>query len=291
MQFKEDFSSGLFSIGERGSKAPWFYYRNGDFIGRDPRALISITRKGLFLNIPQFTLTTVGPDDHIKLLFWRNEGDVETGLLGTPAPEKGELVYEARARAEPQGTENNPFSVPADDYRLSCGGLVSTDLLTHTGCHFLFTATRAFVVYERYLFGEREKDPAVFFMYVIPALEFPAGTEHTYRIAFSRELNAARWIIDGTMVFSLRNLGMRGGADLEQYSVFRDHPAAVGTPGQPYVTPDRRLLGAGIFTFLDADSRTGHGLAEIESPDTGKEKKIFGQGGKLILSEIEIGKQ
>lgn len=285
MQFRENFSSGLFSIGERGGKHPWFYHQHGMFVGRDPKATISITLRGLSITIPHYSLSGAGADDHLKFVFWRNEVDRETGQVGTKVPPHGMLTYEVRARAEALGATSNPFATPGSDYRLSCGAVLSTDRTTHTGCHFFFTATHAYAAYERYLFMDREKDPGAFFCYVIPVIEFPAGTDHTYRITYVQELNSTTWSLDGKVVLSIANVGQRLGADQEQYSVFSDLPGSV----VPSLPPDHRIFGAGLLTLLDAGNRIGKGLVDLDRPDTPRQMKIFGQGGKIVVSEITIG--
>lgn len=283
--FREDFSSGLFTVGPKGGRQPWFYHQHHGFVGRDPKATMSITTRGLSIAIPHYTLSASGMDDHIKLLFWRNEIDQEGNPSGTKAPEDRMLVYQVKAEMEPLGTEMNPFSVPSSDYRLSCGGILSTDLEARIGCHFFFTSTRAFAVYERYLLQDRETNPGAFFCYVIPVSEFPAGSMHVYRIGYMKSQGSAHWWIDGRPVMSIANLGRRLGAEFEQYSVFRD----LEGPEAPPVLPSRRIFGAGLFTLLDAGSRTGAGLADLEQQDLPKQTKVFGQGGRLLLGGIEIG--
>lgn len=284
MLIREDFSSGLFSIGEMGGRKPWFYHQHGTFVGRDPRAVVSVTLKGLAIHIPHYTLTGKGMEDHVKFVFWKNDLDPETREVGTMAPVTGALIYEMKGRAEGLNTSSNPFNAALDDYRLSCGAALTTDLATHTGCHFLFNATRAFAVYERYLFVGWDRDPAGSFCYVVPVAEFPAGSEHSYRISYVRETNAAAWFLDGKQVFGVGKLGSRLGPEQEQYLVYPDLP---GTPA-PYSPPERRLLGAGLLTLLDAGKRRGEALVDLDLSDVPKAQKLFGQGGKLVVSEIRI---
>lgn len=284
MHIREDFSSGLFSIGSRGGRQPWFYHQQGAFLGRDPKAIVSITLKGLSITIPHYSLTGTGAEDHIKFIFWRNDVDPETGTVGTKVPPQGALIYEVRGRAEPLSTAGNPFGVPADDYRLSCGAVLSTDPTTHTGCHFLLTSTRAFVAYERDLFKGGEGGAGASFCYVIPVAEFAGGTEHTYRISYSREMNTASWSLDGKQVFTTRELGKRLGEEHEQFLVYADPSGSIA----PYIPPEHRICGAGLLTLLDAGKARGEGLVDLLLPETPKNMKIFGQGGKLVIPEIHI---
>ncbi|MDH7594280.1 MAG: DUF6081 family protein [Methanomicrobiales archaeon] len=284
MHIREDFSSGLFSIGSRGGRQPWFYHQQGAFLGRDPKAIVSITLKGLSVTIPHYSLTGRGAEDHIKFIFWRNDVEPETGAVGTRAPPQGALVYEVRGRAEPMGTAANPFDVSLEDYRLSCGAALSTDLTTHIGCHFLFTSTKAFVAYERNLLTGVEGGGGASFCYVIPVAEFGSGTEHTYRISYSREMNTASWSLDGKQVFATGDLGKRLGDEYDQFLAYSDPSTGTST----CTPPDHRICGAGLLTLLDAGKPKGEGLVDLDLPETPKGMKIFGQGGKLVISEIQI---
>ena len=102
----------------------------------------------------------------------------DTGLPCFKAPDNGEIYYEGRLVVETYGTENNPFSVSADDFRLSSGGMVSIDFDTFMVYDFFMSATKAYAVYERLAFDQKVKDPAAFFTYMVPVMGFEPGARH-----------------------------------------------------------------------------------------------------------------
>lgn len=286
--FREDFSSGLFGIGEIGSSAPWYYYKKGEFIARDPKALISVKKRGLFVEIQRFTLTSLGQDDHPKFLFFTNAVNKETGFSGYRVPETGDLFCEVRASIQPLGTEKNPFAAPPDDYRLSCGAVVALDVDTHMMCAFFITDTKAYTSYGRLPPDQRVETPAAYFTYIKPAIEFERETEHTYKIAYSRERNLVTWYIDGRSVSSFDQFGRRMGTEFDEYSAFSDLPDSQVVEPLPLVQSQQLAFGAGLFTLLDAGVRHGKGLVNVSDPKAEKEKKLFGQGGRMLISDFIV---
>jgi hypothetical protein len=55
------------------------------------------------------------------------------------------------------------------------------------------------------------------------------------------------------------------------------------------VQSNQRIVGAGLFTMLDGGMRHGKELANIHDPMLSPSKKLFGQGGKIRLSDIVVG--
>jgi hypothetical protein len=51
---------------------------------------------------------------------------------------------------------------------------------------------------------------------------------------------------------------------------------------------DQRLFGAGLMTFLDAKSPDSEPLVNIHDLNVTKDKKIFGQGGEIVLGNFRV---
>ena len=287
MLCNEDFSSGFFDTGEVGSKADWFYFRLPNFVAKDPQTRISFKMMRLNLLIPHYTLTAEGLADHFKLLFFRNHVNEGTGTPGFPVPEEGFLVCEATAVFRCLGCEKNPFDADPEDYRLSCGALVSLDFVNDTVVGFLITGTRAYLLYERWPLKAEGVDPAAFFSYVIPSTEFAAGTEHRYRVRYARS-GAVEWYIDNTRVLAHDAFGTRLPAEMEEHLVLPDLPDTGEPAGLSVVVSDQRAFGAGLFTYLDAGKRKGEELVDVHAKNVEKEKKIFGQGGEMTIGEFSV---
>ena len=283
----EDFSSGFFDTGEVGSKADWFYFRQPNFVAKDSQTRISFKMMRLNLLIPHYTLTSEGLTDHFKLLFFRNNVNKETGEPGFPVLEEGFLVCEATAIFRSLGCEENPFEADPEDYRLSCGALISIDFANDTVVGFLITGTRAYILYERWPLKPEGVDPAAFFSYHIPSTEFAAGTEHRYRLRYSKS-GAVEWYIDNTRVFSHDRFGTRLPAEKEEYLVIPDLQDTGDPAALPLIVSDQRAFGAGLFTYLDAGKRKDEELVDVYAMNVEKEKKVFGQGGELVIGEFTV---
>ncbi|MDT8356969.1 MAG: DUF6081 family protein [Methanomicrobiaceae archaeon] len=270
-----------------GSKADWFYFRLPNFVAKDPQTRISFKMIRLNLLIPHYSLTSEGLTDHFKLLFFRNQVNEESGKPGFPVPDEGFLACETIAVFRCLGCEKNPFDADPEDYRLSCGALITLDFATDTVAGFLITATRAYLLYERWPLKPEGVDPAAFFSYVIPSTEFAAGTEHRYRIRYSKS-GAVEWYIDNTKVFAHEAFGTRLPPEKEEYLVLPDLQDAGDPADLPVVVCDQRAFGAGLLTYLDAGKRKGEELVDVHAMGVEKEKKIFGQGGEMALGEFSV---
>ncbi|HKZ88107.1 MAG TPA: DUF6081 family protein [Candidatus Bathyarchaeia archaeon] len=286
---KDNFSTGKFDAGNVCGEKPWFFYEQPGFLGRDPNSQLNVKDNKLTINTSQYSLTTPGVHDHVKFLFFRNVTNKETGLPGFKTPEKGELYTEMNLAFEAYGTEKNPFGMSADDYRLSAGLTVCIDYDTFMVYDFYVSKTKAHIVYERLPFDQKVNDPAAFFIYVIPIKDIEPGSTHTYRTTYNKSKYTLTWCIDGKKVFSLNEFGRRLNKDYEQYIAFKDQPGSKNPDTLPLVKSSQRIFGAGLFTLLDAGTRFDKGLVDIHDPDTPKEKKLFGQGGKLTISDFEVG--
>lgn len=128
--FKENFESGLKICKLGDNNARWFFFEQPGFISRDSSVKVSATKGLLTVDISHYTLTTVGVNDHSKFMIYGNTVNSDTGFPGFKALDNGEIYYEGRVAVETYGTENNPFSVSADDFRLTSGGIVSIDFDT-----------------------------------------------------------------------------------------------------------------------------------------------------------------
>jgi|GEM_PF-2229441 len=285
---KEDFSSGLFGIGDIGGSAPWYYYRRGEFLARDPKALISVKKRGLSVEIQRYTLTSLGQDDHTKFFFLTNAVNKETGFSGYKVPDTGELFCEVKVTVQPLGTEKNPFEAFPDDYRLSCGAIVALDPDTQMLCTFFITDKKAYISYGRFPYDKKVGNPSAFFTYIKPALEFERGTEHTYKITYSKDKYLVYWTIDGKNVFSFDQFGKRMGTEFDEYCVFLDLPDAQTPETLPPVQSQQLAFGAGLFTLLDAGIRHGKELVNVSDPRIERDKKLFGQGGKMLISDFIV---
>lgn len=286
--WSEDFSSGFFETGDIGSKADWFYYKQQDFLAKDPQTRISFRKNRLEVVIPQYTLTSEGRLDHLKFLFFKNILNKETGMPGFPVPDEGELKYEIVAQFTPLGTDSNPFEAPDDDYRLSSGGLISLDFETFTVYGFLISCNRVYILYERWPFDTSVDNPAAFFTYIIPCREIEPSSEHAYRMVYNKDTYSLTWFIDDDKVFSWDQFGKRLGEEHEEYCAYRDFPNTADPEALLPIRAGQRVFGAGLFTFLDAGSRHDSGLVDITDRNVKKEQKIFGQGGELVLGHFTV---
>jgi hypothetical protein len=287
--FKENFDSGLKTGKLDDENARWFFFEQPGFISRDPSAMVSAAKGQLTVDIPRYSLTTVGVNDHPKFMIYSNTINSDTGFPGFKAPDNGEIYYEGKVAVETYGTENNPFNVPADDFRLSSGGLVSIDFDTFMVYDFFMTATKAYALYERLPFDQKVKDPAAFFTYVVPLIDLEPGVRYHYKLSYNKSKYQVWYYIDGKCVFSIDEFGRRLPKDFENHSQFKDLPASGNPEDLPLVQSNQRIVGAGLFTLLDGGIRHGKELANIHDPILSPSKKLFGQGGKLRLSDIVVG--
>ena len=286
---KEDFSSGKFETGNLGSEKPWFYYEQPSFLARDPASKVSVKDNELTVNIPKYTLTTVGVHDHVKFLFFRNVMNKETGFPGFKVPEKGALYCKAKVSFNAFGTEKNPFGVSADDYRLSSAISVNLDYDTFIVYDFVMAKTKIYALYERLPFDPKVKDPAAFFTYAMPVKDIEPGSEHKLKTVYDKAKYKLTWYVDDKKAFSINEFGRRLGKDFEECCVFKDQCGSGNPDKLPLVQSNQRLYGMGLFTLLDAGARQNRGLVDIYDPKAPNEKKLFGQGGKFAISDFEVG--
>jgi hypothetical protein len=243
----------------------------------------------LSVDIPHYTLSTTGVNDHPKFMIYSNTMNRDTGLPCFKAPDNGEIYYEGRFVVETYGTENNPFSVSADDFGLSSGGMVSIDFDTFMVYDFFMSATKAYAVYERLAFDQKVKDPAAFFTYMVPVMDLEPGARHHYKLSYNKSRYQFMYYIDGKGVFSIDEFGRRLSKDYDGSSQFKDLPGSGNPDDLPLVQPNQSIVGGGLFTMLDGGMRHGKELANIHDPALNTSKKLFGQGGKIRLSDIVVG--
>lgn len=287
--FTENFESGL-KTGKLGDKnVRWFFFEQSGFIPQDPSAKVSTIKGELIVDIPHYRLTTIGVNDHLKFMIYSNTMNSDTGFPGFKAPDNGEIYYEANIVVETYGTENNPFNVPADDFRLSSGGMVSNDFDTFMVYDFLMTATKAYALYERLPFDHKVKDPVAFFTYVIPVMDLEPGVKYHYKLSYNKSKYQIMYYIDGKRVFTIDEFGRRLAKGYDSYSQFKDLPGSGDPDDLPLVQSNQRIVGSGLFTMLDGGMRNGKELANIHDPLLTPSKKVFGQGGKIRLSDVIVG--
>ena len=187
----------------------WFFFEQPNFIARDQMARVSSTNGELTVEIPRYTLTTTGINDHPKVLMYISAANKDTGFPGFKVPDEGEFYYGAKISVETFGTEKNPFNAPASDFRLSSGGMVTIDFDTFMVYDFLITPTKAYVLYERLPFDGKVKDPVAFFTYVLPVSEIQQGAKHHYKLSYNRSKYQVHYYIDGKRVFAVNEFGRR----------------------------------------------------------------------------------
>lgn len=249
--FKENFELGL-KTGKLGDKnAPWFFFEQVGFISQDPSAKVSATKGELAVDIPRSSLTSIGVNDHPKFMIYSNTMNSDTGFPGFKSPDNGEIYYEANIVVETYGTENNPFHVPPDDFRLSSGGMVSIDFDTFMVYDFFITSTKAYALYERLPFNHKVKDPAAFFTYVIPVMDLEPDVRYHYKLSYNKLRYQIMYYIDGKRVFGIDEFGRRLARDYEGYSQFKDPPTSGNPDDLPLVQSNQRIIGGGLFTMFD----------------------------------------
>ena len=267
----------------------WFFFEQPNFIARDQMARVSSTNGELTVEIPRYTLTTTGINDHPKVLMYISAVNKDTGFPGFKVPDDAEFYYGAKISVETFGTEKNPFNAPASDFRLSSGGMVTIDLDTFMVYDFLITPTKAYVLYERLPFDRKVKDPAAFFTYVLPVSEIQQGAKHHYKLSYNRSKYQVYYYIDGKRVFAVNEFGRRLPKDYDDFLQFKDLPGSGNPDNLQLVKSNQRLTGIGLFTMLDGRMRYGGELVNIHDPTLEPSKKVFGQGGKIVVSDIVVG--
>jgi hypothetical protein len=267
----------------------WFFFEQPNFIARDQMAKVSSTNGELIVEIPRYTLTTTGINDHPKVLMYISAVNKDTGFPGFKVPDEGEFYYGAKISVETFGTEKNPFNAPASDFRLSSGGMVTIDFDTFMVYDFLITPTKAYVLYERLPFDRKVKDPVAFFTYVLPVCEIQQGAKHHYKLSYNRSKYQVHYYIDGKRVFAVNEFGRRLPKDYDDFLQFKDLPGSGNPDNLQLVISNQRLTGIGLFTMLDGRMRYGRELVNIHDPILEPSKKVFGQGGKIVVSDIVIG--
>jgi hypothetical protein len=266
----------------------WFFFEQPGFVACDKMAKVSSTNRELTVDVPRYTLTTKGINDHPKVLMYINAINEDTGFPGFKVPDEGELNYEAKISMETFGTEKNLFNAPASDFRLSSGGMVTIDFDTFMVYDFFITPSKAYVLYERLPFDQKVKDPAAFFTYVLPASEIQPGVKHRYKLSYNKSRYQVHFYIDGKRVFVVNEFGRRLPKDYDDFLQFKELPGSGNPDNLPLVKSNQRLTGVGLFTMLDGGIRHGEELANIHDPTLEHSKKVFGQGGKIVVSDIVV---
>jgi hypothetical protein len=266
----------------------WFFFEQPEFVALDKMAKVSSTNQELTVDVPRYTLTTKGINYHPKVLMYIHAINEGTGFPGFKVPDEGELNYEAKISVETFGTEKNPFNAPASDFRLSSGGMVTIDFDTFMVYDFLITSSKAYVLYERLPFDRKVKDPAAFFTYILPASEIQPDIKHHYKLSYNKSKYKVHYYIDGKCVFVVNEFGRRLPKDYDDFLQFKETPGSGNPDNLPLVKSNQRLTGIGLFTMLDGGIRHGKELANIYDPTLEHSKKVFGQGGKIVVSDIVV---
>jgi uncharacterized protein DUF6081 len=263
------FDSG-FSIG--APDARWFYFESGPFSGNDGIATVSpeglrVIPKGKnpTTGEPAFTNTlpqekdasgVPGQFDHVKWLVYANH-KASTGIPGFDAVRGQELAFETWISGRTYGTQAHPFGSavrdPEDDLRLANFAQNAIDFETGVVFDFMFTNKRVYALYERLSYARTPQNHYAAFTYTIPVAERTPSTVHHVKIAYDREAQVVRWLIDETEVFRVKGIGRR----IDSKWLRSDH-------GGKEEELDLRQVscGMGLFTLLDS-AQDGRALVRL----------------------------
>ena len=258
----DDFSSG-FKIGTPDAK--WFYFGTPDgFQANDGVTSVSghrFTSKSPGTNPatgkPEYTLS--GSIDHTKWLVYANK--FNGSYPGWQTQNGEELVLSARIGGRTFGTEENPFGSAVadddDDLRLASTAMSTADFETYTIFSFFMTNKRLYVWYERLPFLKSPTYDYAAFNYGIPVANRKPDDMHNLSVAFDKQRGTVRWLVEGTEVFKVTQIGHRLPSSTYMYT---DH----GGPDET-VSPKQLALGMGSFSLLDGyrPNPTGKALVHL----------------------------
>lgn len=284
----DTFSNGCFDTGDAGSAADWCFFRQGGFTARDPQARLSVRGNRLAVDIPRFSLASTGYNDRLKFMVFRNCVNPDTGFPGFRAPDGAALRCDVRARFLMKGTGTNPYRTSDEDFRLSSGVLFSADYETGTTFGFVIAGSKVYALYERRTAGVPQEASSPVFCYVKPVYAIEAGSEHLYGMAYDKQQNTARWMIDGEPVFSWNRFGKRLSKEDDACCIATGPARAAGNADGDLVSSSQRIFGAGVCTFMDAAMPDARRLVDISNPRVPDSKRVFGQGGELVFGDFTV---
>ena len=317
----DDFSGG-FTVGTPTAK--WFYFQAGSYIGDDgitktgPHGGLAVVPTGTnpTTGLPAF-VRTLGQEqlngglpgglDHVKWLVYMNH-TASSGYPGFDAVPGQELVCQATLSGQTFGTSPNPFCAaaptPSDDLRLAGIAMNVIDFQTYMVFDVWYTDTHIYAFYEHLPFGRKSMggsyDEYAAFSYAIPIASRTPGDVHTVAVAYDKAAGTVRWSVDGSVKFSVGNLGYR----IARRYMLLDHG---GT--EEHFSPKQLDCGMGMFTLLDGHGPLNKGLVRLSSaanfyfnPAVGAPRvetfvddrsrhanRIFGQGAVLHVQKYQVG--
>ncbi|MGW5651365.1 DUF6081 family protein [Streptomyces humi] len=156
---------------------------------------------------------------------------------GTPAGTPAGAVAGAVAAAT---GADRPTAAGIADTRHGMGGMLCVDLESGLVLDFLLTNDRVWVLYER--LGRPGAGHGTF-TYEVPVAERSPGRRHRCAIRVDRARGTAVWLLDGTEVFAVPDLGRRLPSRAAHLTRSADGP-------EESVRPGRLALGIGLFGEL-----------------------------------------
>ncbi|MCG7203806.1 DUF6081 family protein [Streptomyces arenae] len=160
---------------------------------------------------------------------------------GFTLPDTGLLTAHMELAAEVYGPgADRPTAAGIADTRHGMGGMLCVDLGSGLVLDFLLTNDRVWVLYER--LGRPGAGHGTF-TYEVPVAERSPGRRHRCAIRVDRARGTAVWLLDGTEVFAVPDLGRRLPSRAAHITRSADGP-------EESVRPGRLALGIGLFGEL-----------------------------------------
>jgi len=271
----DDFNQGAVSAGAMGDPAvKWYYAQAGSYTGDDGHSWtwgqgMSVVSPGTnpITGEPAFT-ATLPPDaelhggppgqfDHLKWGIYMNHFS-SNAIPGFDAQPGMELACDVWISGRTYGTEFHPFGAavqdPQSDVRLASYAMNSIDLESGLVFDFLFTNTKAYVVYERLPYArEMGWGNYAAFTYAIPVADISPGTNYHAKIVYDREANVVRWFLDDQLVFRLVGPGRL----IDRQYMIMDHGGF-----EQEVSMRQLNCGMGMFTLLDGYRNPGYWVSQ-----------------------------
>lgn len=304
----EDFTAGF---------TRWKQLEEGEFCPND--AVITVDASGLDVvpkgvnpgsGEPAFTQTLapsppgtglLGVLDHVKWLASVNRRSSK-GMTGFDTPSGKTIHIEAVMSGRTYGTESHPFGDAVrdvySDFRLAASAMVAMDQETNVVLNFFLTNTAIFALYERPPFARDKFGNYAAFSFAVPVGSRAHDDWHKLAIAYERDSNTARWMVDGKVALEVCPVGRR---------IDRRYMALDVGGEEQAVRLDQLECGLGMFTLMDASIEGGPGLIDLAGypfffctargephplqyvdGESLQANRLFGQGARLRCKSISI---
>lgn len=243
-----------------------------------------------------------GALDHIK---WHasTTHQASTKVVGFDVEPGRELSFHAWVSGQVYGAKSHPFGDavpdPEGDIRLAAAMNVM-DPVSGQVFDFLLTNEQIYAVYERLPRFRAQPGDSASFTAAIPVARRSPHDRHHLAIAYAPAQTLACWLIDGTEVHRVTQVGHRP----EHRHLLLDYRGQ-----DALVTPHRLNGGLALVTLLDGASAGGPELVRLSSAEDfyfhpGKgapqdqafvdeesrpESRLFGQGAALSVSRFVVG--